>query len=60
LNLEELVQAKAYEFVAVVPPLRVRGGTGSALRVIALVPRKDRDQKSAGGAPLRPFTSRAY
>jgi kynurenine formamidase len=43
LNLEELAQAKAYEFVAVVPPLRVRGGTGSALRVIALVPRKDRD-----------------
>jgi kynurenine formamidase len=43
LNLEELAQAKAYEFVVVVPPLRVRGGTGSALRVIALVPRKDRD-----------------
>src|SRR5205807_7206351 len=39
LNLEELAKAKAYEFVVVVPPLRLVGGTGSALRVLALVPR---------------------
>jgi len=54
LNIEELAQAKAYEFVVVVPPLRVRGGTGSALRVIALGPRKERDWESAGkSASLR-------
>jgi kynurenine formamidase len=41
LNLEELAAAKAYEFAVVVPPLRVLGGTGSALRVFALVPRDD-------------------
>ena len=39
LNLEELAEAKAYEFVVVVPPLKILGGTGSALRVFALVPR---------------------
>ena len=39
LNLEELSEAKAYEFVVVVPPLLVKGGTGSALRAFALVPR---------------------
>jgi len=41
LNLEELASAKAYEFAVVVPPLRILGGTGSALRVFALVPRDD-------------------
>ena len=41
LNLEELAEAKAYEFVVVVPPLKVLGGTGSALRAFALVPRDD-------------------
>jgi len=41
LNLEELSQAKAYEFVVVVPPLRILGGTGSAVRIFALVPRDD-------------------
>jgi len=41
LNLEELAEAKAYEFVVVVPPLKVLGGTGSALRAFALVPRGD-------------------
>ncbi len=40
-DLEELSEAKAYEFVVVVPPLRILGGTGSALRVFALVPRDD-------------------
>lgn len=39
LNLEELAAAKAYEFAVVVPPLKVKGGTGSALRIIALLPR---------------------
>ena len=41
LNLEELAKAKAYEFVVVVPPLKILGGTGSALRAFALVPRDD-------------------
>ncbi|HUL93431.1 MAG TPA: cyclase family protein [Burkholderiales bacterium] len=41
LNLEELSEAKAYEFVVVVPPLKVLGGTGSALRAFALVPSDD-------------------
>ena len=41
LNLEELAQAKAYEFVVVVPPLKILGGTGSAVRIFALVPRDD-------------------
>ncbi|HKC30127.1 MAG TPA: hypothetical protein VKB74_00230, partial [Burkholderiales bacterium] len=41
LNLEELSEARAYEFVVVVPPLLVKGGTGSALRAFALVPRDD-------------------
>ena len=39
LNLEELSQAEAYEFAVVVPPLKVLGGTGSALRAFALVSR---------------------
>ena len=41
LNLEELSAAKAYEFVVVVPPLKILGGTGSAGRIFALVPRDD-------------------
>src|SRR5206468_5865804 len=41
LNLEELAQAKAYEFALIVPPLRILGGTGSALRAFALVPQGD-------------------
>lgn len=41
LNLEELSAARAYEFAVVTPPLKVRGGTGSALRAFALVPKKD-------------------
>jgi kynurenine formamidase len=36
--LEELAAAKEYEFLLVVPPLKIRGGTGSALRSFALVP----------------------
>lgn len=41
--LEELAEARAYEFLLVVPPLKIRGGTGSALRSFALVPARDRD-----------------
>jgi len=37
LSLDELAAEKVYEFAAVVPPLKIRGGTGSALRVFALV-----------------------
>jgi kynurenine formamidase len=36
--LEEIAKAKEYEFLLVVPPLKIRGGTGSALRSFALVP----------------------
>jgi kynurenine formamidase len=36
--LEEIAAAKVHEFVLVVPPLRIRGGTGSALRSFALAP----------------------
>ncbi|TFZ00863.1 hypothetical protein EZ313_20710 [Ramlibacter henchirensis] len=39
LNLEELAAARAYEFAVIVPPLKVKGGTGSAVRIFALVPR---------------------
>ena len=39
--LEELAEVRVYEFLLVVPPLKVRGGTGSALRSFALVPRHD-------------------
>ena len=37
LDLEELAKARAYEFAVVVPPIKVLGGTGSAVRVFALV-----------------------
>jgi kynurenine formamidase len=37
--LEEIAAAKEYEFLLVVPPIKVRGGTGSALRSFAMVPR---------------------
>jgi kynurenine formamidase len=39
LDLEELAARKVYEFPVVVPPLKVKGGTGSAVRIFALVPR---------------------
>jgi len=44
LNLEELSRLRAYEFVVVIPPLKIKGGTGSALRAFALVTEKDRDR----------------
>lgn len=36
--LEEIAAAGVHEFVIVVPPLKIRGGTGSALRSFALAP----------------------
>ncbi|WP_224244733.1 cyclase family protein [Hyalangium gracile] len=42
VQLEDLSAARAYEFVAVVPPLKVLGATGSALRAFALVDRHGR------------------
>lgn len=36
--LEEIASAGEHEFLLVVPPLKIRGGTGSALRSFALVP----------------------
>lgn len=36
--LDEIAAAQEYEFALVVPPLKIRGGTGSALRSFALVP----------------------
>jgi len=44
LNLEELSRLRAYEFVVVIPPLKIKGGTGSALRAFALVTEKRRDR----------------
>lgn len=40
LNLEALARTRAYEFVVVLPPLNIKGGTGSALRAFALVNEK--------------------
>jgi len=37
--LEEIAKEREYEFLLVVPPLKIRGGTGSALRSFAMVPR---------------------
>ena len=37
-NLEAIAAAGEYEFALVVPPLKIRGGTGSALRSFALLP----------------------
>ncbi len=42
VQLEDVSRARAYEFVAVVPPLKVLGATGSALRAFALVGDRDR------------------
>ncbi len=36
LNLEELARDRVYEFVFVAAPLKIRGGTGSPIRPIAL------------------------
>ncbi len=49
LNLEDLARARAYEFAVVIPPLKVKGGTGSALRAFALVSDDDRGGKGTGG-----------
>jgi kynurenine formamidase len=39
LNLEELASARAYEFVFVAMPLKIRGATASPIRPVALVAR---------------------
>jgi kynurenine formamidase len=39
-NLEELGAARVYVFCLVVPPLRIRGASGSPLRMLALTPRQ--------------------
>jgi kynurenine formamidase len=36
LNLEELARDRIYEFVFVAAPLKIRGGTGSPIRPLAL------------------------
>lgn len=41
LNLEELAASGAREFLFVAAPLKIRGGTGSPIRPIALVPEDD-------------------
>lgn len=37
LNLEELAADRIYEFLFVAAPLKIRGGTGSPIRPLALV-----------------------
>jgi kynurenine formamidase len=37
LNLEDLARDRVYEFVFVAAPLKIRGGTGSPIRPLALV-----------------------
>lgn len=37
VNMEEIVQKKVFEFVVIAAPLKIQGGTGSPLRLIALV-----------------------
>jgi kynurenine formamidase len=36
LNLEQLAQDRVYEFVFAAAPLKIRGGTGSPIRPIAI------------------------
>jgi kynurenine formamidase len=38
LNLEELARDRIYEFLFVAVPLKTRGGTGSPIRPLALIP----------------------
>lgn len=37
VNMEEIVQKKVYEFLIIAAPLKIQGGTGSPLRLLALV-----------------------
>jgi kynurenine formamidase len=37
VNLEELAKDRVYEFLFIAAPLKIRGGTGSPLRPLALV-----------------------
>ena len=36
LNLEELAKDRVYEFTFIAAPLKIRGGTGSPIRPLAL------------------------
>jgi kynurenine formamidase len=38
MNLESLAEARAYEFLFILAPLRIVGGTGSPVRPLAIVP----------------------
>ena len=38
LNLEALAEQKIYEFLFVASPLKIRGGTGSPIRPLAVIP----------------------
>jgi kynurenine formamidase len=37
VNMEEIVRERIYEFLTIAAPLKIRGGTGSPLRLLALV-----------------------
>jgi len=37
MNLEELAEAEIYEFLFIVSPLKIRGGTASPVRPLAIV-----------------------
>ena len=37
VNMEEIVTNKVYEFLTIAAPLKIRGATGSPLRLLALV-----------------------
>jgi len=37
LNLEQLARDRVYEFIFAAAPLKIRGGTGSPIRPIAVV-----------------------
>jgi kynurenine formamidase len=37
LNLEEIARERVYEFLFIAIPLKIRGGTGSPIRPLAVV-----------------------
>src|ERR1700688_1963793 len=37
INMEEIVNNRVYEFLTIAAPLKIRGATGSPLRLLALV-----------------------
>ena len=36
INMAEIVEKKVYEFLIVAAPLKIKGGTGSPLRLLAI------------------------